>query len=428
MGGVRASGIRAVGFSLGLALLFALSMPGCADDAGGDGSEVEDGEHDAFLDSSGKADAFGVTEKSPLALGILRLVNDRDLTTLMAGAGVSTRAANAIVAARVGKDGALGTHDDREVVTLAALDAIPWVGAKTFGRLKKFATSHGFVETWSLKHSAKGSVMAIGDLHGDVQAARTALQIAGAIDEQDRWIGGNLVVVQLGDVLDRGDGEREILDLFERLAPEAHAAGGKLLPLLGNHELMNVQGDLSYVTPAGFDAFDDVPDLDLQSPLLSGFSAKEKRRAAAFVQGGPYAKKLAKQNVVAIVGDSLFVHGGVLPKHVDYGLDAINYDAKAWMLWDDLDIPAALDAEDSPVWDRSFGEETSTDCGVLDQVLASTGTKRLVVAHTPQLDGITQGCEDKLFRIDTGMSAYYGGPVEVLEIAGPDVWIVGVSP
>ena len=59
-------------------------------------------------------------------------------------------------------------------------------------------------------------IVAFGDVHGDLEAARGALRLAGAIDEQDRWIGGDLIVVQTGDQLDRGDQEQAILDLFER--------------------------------------------------------------------------------------------------------------------------------------------------------------------------------------------------------------------
>src|SRR5262245_45911028 len=48
-------------------------------------------------------------------------------------------------------------------------------------------------------------VVAIGDLHGDLDSARRALVLAGAIDDKDAWIGGKLVVVQTGDEIDRGD-------------------------------------------------------------------------------------------------------------------------------------------------------------------------------------------------------------------------------
>src|SRR5690606_24472494 len=82
-------------------------------------------------------------------------------------------------------------------------------------------------------------VVAIGDLHGDLEATRKALRLAGAIDAKDRWVGGALVVVQTGDAIDRGDDDRAILDLLERLSREAKQAGGALYALSGNHEVMN---------------------------------------------------------------------------------------------------------------------------------------------------------------------------------------------
>ena len=72
----------------------------------------------------------------------------------------------------------------------------------------------------------------MGDVHGDYDAAISALKLAGAIDDNLRWIGGDLTIVQTGDQLDRGDQERAILDLFERIADEAHEAGGAFYSLL----------------------------------------------------------------------------------------------------------------------------------------------------------------------------------------------------
>ena len=105
-------------------------------------------------------------------------------------------------------------------------------------------------------------IVAFGDVHGDLEAARGALRLAGAIDEQDRWIGGDLIVVQTGDQLDRGDQEQAILDLFERLRIESEAAGGAFHALLGNHELMNARVDLRYVTDGGFADFMDTVEYE----------------------------------------------------------------------------------------------------------------------------------------------------------------------
>src|SRR5262249_5986421 len=66
-----------------------------------------------------------------------------------------------------------------------------------------------------ISRPAAEHIVAIGDLHGDLAAARAALRLAGAIDDHDAWIGGKLVVIQTGDAIDRGDDERSILDLLE---------------------------------------------------------------------------------------------------------------------------------------------------------------------------------------------------------------------
>src|SRR5262245_14815915 len=145
-----------------------------------------------------------------------------------------------------------------------------------------------------LRMPAPPRLVALGDLHGDLSGARAALRAAGAIDDGDRWIGGGLVVVQTGDVLDRGDDERALLDLIARLETEAHAAGGAFVLLLGNHELMNAAGDFRYVTPAGLHAFDGVA-----GTAPPGVPDEQRSRIAALGPGGSYARRLAQHAVVA---------------------------------------------------------------------------------------------------------------------------------
>jgi hypothetical protein len=124
-------------------------------------------------------------------------------------------------------------------------------------------------------------IVAIGDVHGDIEATRRALRLAGAIDENDRWIGGKLVVVQTGDQLDRGDNEQAILDLFTRLVEEAAQAGGAFHVLNGNHELMNAKLDLRYVTKGGFEDFRDAVTVAEVDSLLAQYKGEERARVAA---------------------------------------------------------------------------------------------------------------------------------------------------
>jgi hypothetical protein len=261
-------------------------------------------------------------------------------------------------------------------------------------------------------------------MHGDLAAARASLRIAGLIDDQDQWIGGDAVLVQTGDVLDRGDDEVEIFALLDALRPQAAAAGGRVLLMSGNHEVMNVQGDLRYVTPGGFEDFVglNLPAETLNHPALGRAPEFARPRLAAFLPGGPYAQKMAELPLVLLVGDTLFAHGGVLPQHVRYGLDRINAEAAAWMRGE-APMPALLTSDDSPIWSRHFSATDPEDapCALLRETLQLAQAKRLVVGHTPQLDGITSACDGQVWRIDTGMARYYKGAPQALEIRGDAV-------
>jgi hypothetical protein len=243
---------------------------------------------------------------------------------------------------------------------------------------------------------AAARIVAIGDLHGDLKAAKRAFALAGAIDNKGVWIGGSLVVVQTGDVLDRGDEELELLDFLDQQQSAAEKAGGHLIRLNGNHEVMNVQGDYRYVTERGLASFASEP----------GTGRRQARKLGAFP-------------IVWLVGETLFAHGGVLPAHVHYGLDTMNQQIGAWMRGEAA-LPKKLQGDHTPFWIRDYGEHTDGDaCVKLDKVLSALKAKRLVVGHTPQRGGITFDCDRRLARIDVGLSAYYGNnPSEVLEIVG----------
>jgi hypothetical protein len=78
--------------------------------------------------------------------------------------------------------------------------------------------------------------------------------------------------VQLGDILDRGDGERQCMDLLFKLKEEAREAGGQVHVLLGNHEVRNVDLDFRYVTQNAWEGWGEPPQsgsmrLDIKVPL-----------------------------------------------------------------------------------------------------------------------------------------------------------------
>ncbi|MBW2454658.1 MAG: metallophosphoesterase [Deltaproteobacteria bacterium] len=259
-------------------------------------------------------------------------------------------------------------------------------------------------------------LVAIGDLHGDLKATRAALRLGGLVDEADRWVGGDTVLVQTGDILDRGDQERAIVDLLERLQEEARAAGGAAHVLNGNHELMNVVGDLRYVSPQGLREFGEFAASVRGDPAAGHVPDAMLGRFAAFRPGGRYARTLADHPIVLVVGDTVFAHGGVLPKHVRYGIDRINREVAAWLLGQAAVGRWVVKTEDSHTWVRHFGDDPDeADCQLLGKTLAGLKVVRMVVGHTTK-ETITPACDQRVWAIDVGMAAYAGGEPEVLEI------------
>jgi hypothetical protein len=260
-------------------------------------------------------------------------------------------------------------------------------------------------------------IVAIGDLHGDLAATRTALRLAGAIDDHDRWVGGTMAIVQTGDQLDRGDDELEILDLLDALTVQAQAAGGAMHVLNGNHELMNVKQDLRYVTLGGFLDFLPTPVADPETvdPQVVVQAVHERLKACR--PGHPFAKRLLDRNVITIVGDTVFVHGGVLPHVVDYGIERLNQETRAWIRKDRQYPPDILLASDGPVWSRHYSDDPDVeDCRLLEDVLDDLGARRMVVGHTVSHEGISSACGDMVWRVDVGMARHYGGTPAVLEL------------
>ncbi|XP_047334131.1 shewanella-like protein phosphatase 2 [Impatiens glandulifera] len=290
-------------------------------------------------------------------------------------------------------------------------------------------------------------LVAIGDLHGDLQKSKLAFRLAGLIDTSDRWIGGSTTVVQIGDVLDRGDDEIKILYFLDKLKLEAAKAGGTIFTMNGNHETMNVESDFRFVTKGGLDEFknwaywysignemkslcDGLPKpKDIFHGIPSSFANVKqdchdgiRARIAALRPKGPIASRfLSKNFTVLVVGESVFVHGGLMPNHVTYGFDKINEEVRDWLIGLKEKVsPEIHRSSNSLVWLRKFSHEAADkcDCSTLEHVLATIpGARRMIMGHTIQVKGINTACNDQAIRIDVGMSkGCIDGFPEVLEI------------
>ncbi|MBN2800502.1 MAG: metallophosphoesterase [Deltaproteobacteria bacterium] len=250
---------------------------------------------------------------------------------------------------------------------------------------------------WLSSASAEpGRVVAIGDLHGDMHGALQALQLAGVIDQDARWSGGETALVQTGDLFDRGADGRWIATLLVRLQAEARAAGGAVHVLMGNHEAMNLLGDWRYVTPGDLLAF-----------------GGEGPRRAAMSREQPLGAWMAALPAVVKVHGTVFVHGGLDSAWARLGVDAINQQVHRAIAGGG---GPALGAT-GPLWYRGLATEPEeTMCPKLTASLAAVGGERMVIGHTVAGQGaILPRCEGRLFAIDTGISSYYGGHVAIWE-------------
>jgi hypothetical protein len=248
-------------------------------------------------------------------------------------------------------------------------------------------------------------IVAVGDLHGDLNNAVATLAMMGVVDGSGRWAGGDTVLVQTGDTVDRGPDSRAVLAWLRQLQAEAPAAGGAVVALLGNHEVMNLRGDLRYVAP------EDV----------AAYGGDEARRAA-FSATGDDGRWLRTLPVSARLGDTVFVHGGILPELAAGGVDALNATAKAAL--DAPGKPAVLD-ESGPLWYRGYvNDPEPTACPTLADALRRLGARRMVVGHTTRRDGRVQArCDGALLVIDVGISDHYGAHLGAIELrGGVDAW------
>jgi hypothetical protein len=305
-------------------------------------------------------------------------------------------------------------------------------------------------------------IIAVGDLHGDLNAWLSIAKAAGVMGPDGHWAGGSTTLVQLGDIADRGPGTLAIIQSLQLLQQEATKTKGSVIVVLGNHEAMNLVGDNRYTTPGEYAAFVDsrsvarrereyaanrkkleaaalaVNPKVLPSEVLDQFMARTPlgwvEHRNAWRPSGQLGRWATANPAVVKIGDTLFAHGGVSAEYAKVPMEEVNRRIAAAMAKGD-DSPTSLLSDPlGPLWYRgliAIDPDSQAERAAmkppsvalppdqeLDAVLAAYGAKHLVIGHTPSLKGIQIIGEGKLARIDTGISSYYGGPLSWLEIVG----------
>jgi hypothetical protein len=289
-------------------------------------------------------------------------------------------------------------------------------------------------------------VVAVGDVHGDYAAFVAVLRAAGVVDQKDRWTGGKTHLVQTGDVLDRGPDSKKVMDLLMNLEKQAAKAGGQLHALIGNHEAMNLYGDLRYTTPAEFAAFRTSDSENVRAafwqqevqamPSPPNDAVRKKwesehplgwvEHRIEFSPKGKYGKWIRSHNAVEKINDAIYLHGGISPKYAAMTVSQIN-DLVAAELADVTKIKdgSPVTADDGPLWYRGLAEDNGEAIAAhIEQVLKTNGIKRIVIGHTPTAGAVIPRFDGKVILIDVGLSAYYGSHRACLVREGEKLYAV----
>ena len=289
-------------------------------------------------------------------------------------------------------------------------------------------------------------VVAIGDLHGDYGQYIEVMKSAGLIDKRGKWSGGQTHLVQTGDITDRGADSRKIIDHLVKLSKQAKRKGGYVHLLIGNHETMNVVGDLRYVDPGEFKAFvtknsarlqnlqwerqvewmsantPDFAELDLEAYRLE-WEAQiplgwvEHRQAWSL--NGEYGKWVAGNQVAIQVNDTIFLHGGISEKYCKFSLQSLTEQVIVGMQNNDPTIVTAMNDPLGPVWYRGLAENDEADeiySQTLDNILKRYDAKRIVIGHTPTGGVVWPRFDQRVVANDTGIATHYGAHKGVLEL------------
>ncbi len=309
----------------------------------------------------------------------------------------------------------------------------------------------------------------VGDLNGQAKLLKRLLVGLKIIRRDHHWCGGRSVLVQMGDVPNRGRGAREAMDLLLQLRQEAQQAGGDVYWLLGNHEVMSTLRHEAYVWPDEYLEFADSEALEMYQydrsryvhellgsteeagivePVGGRLRAWEEANApgrteyrAAMGATGTYGAAIRSLPIAFLIGPLLFVHGGLSPAWAEFGVEGLEKLSRtAWAdnpeFYQQLDPKGVFRDPEGPLWHRGYCIGDGPECrDDLQEALRRIGATQMLVGHT-RTDSLGEGQvsvplirhRGRLIMTDVGL----GEPGEpgcalIVERGRIEVWTPGGS-
>ncbi len=308
---------------------------------------------------------------------------------------------------------------------------------KKLSLCKKYINLYKNNQVITCINNINNRIIAIGDIHGDIDLMINTLIISGVIKKTDKcfntiklnnkevkeyyeWIGGTTIVVQVGDQIDRcrptdtndckqesttfqdEASDIEILLFFTNLNELAKNYGGAVYSLLGNHELMNSFGDIRYVS------YKNLEQVQIKEQSL------ENGRIQIFKRGDILSNFLAcTRTSILIINNYLFVHGGILGSiisNIDTNnkceiFEIINEVIKKWLMYDNLELNKYLNCKyyNNNIYKKIFNQtdENQIDINQFIFSIDSPFYTRKLGNIKPDLNKNDPSCEDVNFLIHT---------------------------
>lgn len=233
-------------------------------------------------------------------------------------------------------------------------------------------------------------MVVISDIEGNFTAFKKLLIATGVIDKTYQWNFGKGHLVLTGDYFDRGNKVVETLWLIYKMEQQAENNGGKVHFILGNHETMNLQGDLRYVHPKyQFTA------QALGKPLSELYSEDTE-----------LGKWLRTKNIIEKIGDHLFVHAGISEEVNNLNLSVPQINEAARPVLDqykrhESDTLQTLMWDKGPLWYRGYYGKEPVSHEVIETTLKSHNVTKIITGHTVVADSISSWYNGKVINIDT---------------------------
>ncbi|MFT6191735.1 ankyrin repeat domain-containing protein [Polaribacter sp.] len=250
-------------------------------------------------------------------------------------------------------------------------------------------------EVKQLVHNGNFKIGAVSDIHGQYDTFIKLLKNNGVIDTQEKWSFGNGHFVVAGDIFDRGPQVTEVLWFLYDLEKQAEENGGKLHVLLGNHDVMVLNGNLRSVHPK----YKEISKI-LETPFNTLFN-----------EGTVLGDWLRTRPVLVKVNNILFTHGGLHPDFVNKGmsLHQINNVFKQQLIESELPkertaIGDYLHRNNGPIYYRGYFQGQLATDAQINQLLTHFKIKNIVVGHTTHKQ-IETRYNGKVIVIDANMKS-----------------------